>query len=60
MSKFLADWRQEFARVDRVLLSGSSSGGFGSIYNFDQVQEAFLGVKVNLLDDSGIPSMINI
>jgi hypothetical protein len=40
-----------------VVLSGSSAGGFGALWNFDRVQQAFgTGVEVTLLDDSG-PAM---
>jgi hypothetical protein len=45
-----------FADVDRVVLSGSSAGGFGALYNFDRVQRAFGDTEVTLLDDSG-PAM---
>ncbi len=42
-------------RLNRVVLSGSSAGGFGALYNFDRVQRAFGDVPVTLLDDSGPP-----
>jgi pectinacetylesterase len=44
-----------FADVDQVVLAGSSAGGFGALYNFDRVQQAFGAVPVTLLDDSGPP-----
>ncbi len=44
-----------FPRVDRVVVSGSSAGGFGAAYNFDQVARAFPCARVDLLDDAGIP-----
>lgn len=45
-----------FAGVDRVVLSGSSAGGFGAAFNFGRVQRAFGTAKrVDLVDDSGPP-----
>jgi len=37
------------------VLSGSSAGGFGALYNFHRVQQAFGATPVTLLDDSGPP-----
>ena len=42
-----------FPAAEQVVISGSSAGGFGAAYNFDQVQQAFAAVPVTLLDDSG-------
>lgn len=42
-----------FKDAESVVLAGSSAGGFGAAYNFDQVQTAFGAVPVTLLDDSG-------
>lgn len=39
-------------KVDRVVLAGSSAGGFGAILNYSMVQDAFDDVPVVLLDDS--------
>lgn len=44
-----------FADAERVVLSGSSAGGFGSYLNFDRVQTAFREIPVDLIDDSGQP-----
>ncbi len=45
-----------FADVEEVLLTGVSAGGFGAMFNFDQVQQAFgANVRVTLIDDSGPP-----
>ena len=46
-----------YASADRVLVSGSSAGGFGAAYNFDQIARAFActRARVDLLDDAGIP-----
>lgn len=44
-----------FAKARRVVLTGSSAGGFGALYNYDRTQQAFGEVPVLLLDDSGPP-----
>lgn len=41
--------------LDEVVLSGSSAGGFGAIWNWLRTQDAFGDVPVHLLDDSGPP-----
>jgi hypothetical protein len=41
--------------VPRVLLVGQSAGGFGAMWNYDQVSTIFGDVPVDLLDDSGPP-----
>jgi hypothetical protein len=41
--------------VRRVILAGSSAGGFGALMNFDRTQRAFGSTPVYLLDDSGPP-----
>jgi len=41
--------------VDRVILAGSSAGGFGSLFNYDRTQIAFGDTPVTLIDDSGPP-----
>jgi hypothetical protein len=39
---------------DQVVLTGVSAGGYGSVFNFEQVKEAFgPKVPVDLIDDSG-------
>lgn len=42
-----------FPSVTRVLLTGRSAGGLGTLVNFEQVQRAFDCTPVHLLDDSG-------
>ncbi len=42
-----------FPSADRVILAGSSAGGFGAVYNWYQTQNAFGKIRVDLLDDSG-------
>jgi hypothetical protein len=41
--------------VRRVVLTGSSAGGFGALLNYDRTQNAFGETPVYLLDDSGPP-----
>lgn len=41
--------------VKRVILSGSSAGGFGALINYDRTAKAFGDTPVHLLDDSGPP-----
>jgi hypothetical protein len=41
--------------VRRVILAGSSAGGFGALMNYDRTQKAFGTTPVYLLDDSGPP-----
>lgn len=42
-----------FPAASRVLLTGSSAGGFGALYNWVQTQEAFGETPVDALSDSG-------
>jgi hypothetical protein len=44
-----------FPTADRVILSGSSAGGFGAAVNWWQTQQAFGKIRVDLIDDSGTP-----
>lgn len=44
-----------FSGVSKVLLTGSSAGGFGAAYNYDRVAQAFCPRPVMLVDDSGPP-----
>jgi len=44
-----------FTAVDDVVLTGSSAGGFGALFNWLRVQEAFDAIPVTLVDDSGPP-----
>ncbi len=41
--------------VHRVILAGSSAGGFGALMNYERTQQAFGDTPVFLLDDSGPP-----
>ena len=55
MKKFLARVVPTFSGATDVVLSGSSAGGFGALFNTLLVQRAFPRVKVKMLDDSGPP-----
>ncbi|NUO48548.1 MAG: hypothetical protein HOV80_06800, partial [Polyangiaceae bacterium] len=45
-----------FPNVSKVLVTGSSAGGFGATYNFDRIAQAFCPRPAVLIDDSG-PAM---
>ena len=42
-----------FPSVERVVLAGSSAGGYGATFNWLQTQMAFGNVRVDVIDDSG-------
>ncbi len=42
-----------FSAPDKVVLTGSSAGGFGTMYNFWLVDDAFGGKNTMFVDDSG-------
>lgn len=44
-----------FPKAERVVLAGSSAGGFGAGLNWWAAQQAFGDVRVDLIDDSGPP-----
>jgi hypothetical protein len=44
-----------FAAAEKVVLSGSSAGGFGANWNYQRTRAAFGSVPVVLLDQSGPP-----
>jgi hypothetical protein len=45
----------DFGGSEKVLLTGSSAGGFGTLLNFDRTADFFKNSKVYALTDSGIP-----
>lgn len=45
-----------FPTVTKVLVTGSSAGGFGATYNYDRIAQAFCPRPAVLVDDSG-PAM---
>lgn len=55
MTAFLKRIAPTFAASSQVVLSGSSAGGFGALWNFVQTQQAFGATHVDLVDDSGPP-----
>jgi len=42
-----------FRGASRVILAGSSAGGFGATFNWSRTQAAFGNVRVDVIDDSG-------
>ena len=55
MTAYLERIVPTFPNADRVILAGSSAGGFGAAYNWWQTQKAFGTTRVDLIDDSGTP-----
>jgi hypothetical protein len=56
MQKFIGRLVPTFKdKVSRVVLAGSSAGGFGAALNYSMVQDAFGSVLVTAIDDSGPP-----
>ena len=54
---FLDSFGPSFGTAKKVMLSGSSAGGFATLFNYDRVQTFFdkYGAKVYGITDSGIP-----
>jgi hypothetical protein len=52
---FLESFGPHFRAADKVLLAGSSAGGFGTLLNFDRTQTFFRESQVFAVTDSGIP-----
>ncbi len=56
ITTFLEQWVPSFPKVDTVLVTGISAGGFGSGLNLQQVADAFgPSRQFALVDDSGPP-----
>jgi hypothetical protein len=55
LTQFLDRVVPTFPAADRVILAGSSAGGFGAMYNWWHVQQAFGKIRVDVIDDSGTP-----
>jgi hypothetical protein len=53
MAAYLKRIVPTFPNPSRVILAGSSAGGFGALANWWQTQQAFGDVRVDLIDDSG-------
>lgn len=41
--------------INRVIMSGSSAGGFGALFNFAHTADKFAPIHTDLIDDSGPP-----
>ncbi len=48
-----------FPMADRVLVTGSSAGGYGALVNWEQFANAFPRARVDMIDDSGPPLQPN-
>jgi hypothetical protein len=55
MAAFVPRIAGTFPSVDKVVLSGSSAGGFGTGLNYDLVRQYYPMQKVYMIDDSGPP-----
>ena len=53
MNLFLARLADTFPGASRIVLAGTSAGGFGATLNWWQTQQAFPNVRVDMIDDSG-------
>lgn len=52
LERITATWKD---KAKRVVVSGSSAGGFGAAIHYERFAQAFAGARVDLLDDSGPP-----
>lgn len=55
MRAYLSRLVPTFPSPDRVYLAGSSAGGYGALVDWALVAQAFAGVRVDVIDDSGTP-----
>lgn len=55
MTRFLQHIAPTFVGASKVVLTGVSAGGFGSILNYDQTKRIMGDTDVYMIDDSGIP-----
>lgn len=54
IDKVLENIVPRFSGVEQVVMYGVSAGGFGTVFNYEQLREAFPpSVRIDLLDDSG-------
>jgi hypothetical protein len=44
-----------FPSLSRLVVTGSSAGGYGSFFNYERFHQAYPGVQSYLIDDSGPP-----
>ena len=54
MQSYLAHLSTYFEDVDQIVFAGSSAGGYGAVYNYEQAVAAF-GKEPVLINDSGPP-----
>jgi len=54
MKAYLSRLYPTFRTAGRIVISGSSAGGFGATLNWWQTQRAFGDVRVDMIDDSGV------
>lgn len=48
------DWiRQNFASPEKILVAGSSAGGYGAAVNFPWIAETYPGARMHVLSDAG-------
>ncbi len=52
LKRIAATWK---GKASRVVVSGSSAGGFGAAINYERFAQAFAPTRVDLVDDSGPP-----
>jgi hypothetical protein len=55
LTAYLAQLAPAYCDASRIVLAGSSAGGFGSVFNYEHVQQAFPNTPIDLIDDSGPP-----
>jgi hypothetical protein len=55
ITAYLAQLAPAYCDASRIVLAGSSAGGFGSVFNYEHVQQAFPSTPIDLIDDSGPP-----
>lgn len=55
VSAYLPRLKATFHDAQQVVLGGTSAGGYGAAYNYVQVQKAFAGLDITVIDDSGPP-----
>lgn len=60
LKAYLARLVPTFAGTDRVVLAGSSAGGFGALVNWWQTHLAFGAARVDMIDDSGTPMPLDV
>lgn len=55
LEKFLDQVQKQLPDLELVVLSGSSAGGFGTIFQMPKVVERWPDTPVTMLNDSGVP-----